>query len=92
MGDMRNYMIDTLCKHATVIFGIAGLQGDEFRTSYDRSTISQFTELLQSPNAPAAPFATYPRILYENHNIKKLLFGSQAIVNVSPYVHHVGCA
>ena len=86
MGDMRSYMIDTLQKHAVSIFGINGLSGVEFRTSYNRSTVPQLAELLQSPNAPTTPFATYPRILYENYDIKKSLFGSQAIVNVSLYV------
>ena len=85
MGDMRGYITDTLRKHATSIFCIDGLSGEEFRTSYDRSTVPQFTQLLQSPNAPALPYATYPRILYENHDIKKLLFGSQVIINVSSY-------
>jgi len=88
MGDNRGYMIDTVRKHAIVIFNITGLSGSEFTTSYDRSTVPQFTELLQSPNAPEDKFATYPRILYEDYDTKKLLFGSQVIVNVSPYIYH----
>lgn len=83
MGDMRGYMIDTIRKHATSIFGITGLEGSEFRTSSDRSMVPQFTELLQSPHAPEQRFATYPRVLYQDHNTRKLLFGSQVIVNVS---------
>lgn len=90
MGDMRGYITDTLRKHATLIFCIDGLSGEEFRTSYDRSSVPQFTQLLQSPNAPAVLFATYPRILYENYDIKKSLFGSQVIVNVSPYNNYIG--
>ena len=87
-GDMRGYMIDTIRKHATSIFGIAGLDGSEFRTSYDRSTVPQFAQLLQSPNAPDEQFATYPQVLYQDHDTKKMLFGSQVIVNVSTYIHH----
>jgi hypothetical protein len=91
MGDMRAYVIDMIRKNATSIFGITGLSGTEFKTSYDRSTVPQFAELLQSPNAPEEKFATYPRILYEDYDTKKLLFGSQVIVNVSTYGHHDDC-
>ena len=82
-------MIDTTRKHAAAIFGIPGLLGSEFKTSYDRSTVPQFAELLESPNAPGERFATYPRILYEDHDTKKLLFGSQAVLNVSAYARCV---
>jgi len=80
---MRAYMIDTIRKHGGPIFDIKGLSGLEFRTSYNRSTVLEFTHLLQSPNAPGDAFATYPRVLYEDHDTTKLLFGSQVIVNVS---------
>ena len=93
MGDMRAYVIDSIHKHAASIFGIAGLNGSEFRTLYDRSTVPQFTELLKSPNAPEEQFATYPRILYEDNDTEKLPFGGQVVINVSPsFFFHVNCS
>ena len=88
---MRGYMIDIVRKNGPAIFGITGLSGIEFRTSYDRSTVPEFVELLKSPHAPGETFAAYPRLFYEDHDTTKLLFGSQVIVNVSGYNHHVGC-
>ena len=87
---MRAYMIDTIRKNGSSIFTIPGLSGPEFRTSYDRSTVPAFVNLLKSPNAPADQFATYPRVLYEDFDTTKLLFGSQVITNVSPYTCHTG--
>jgi len=88
---MRGYMIDTIRKHAAPIFGITGLSGSEFRTSYDRSTVPQFVDLLKSNNAPGDEFATYPRVLYEDYNTTKLAFGSQAVMNVSTPNDHAAC-
>ena len=92
MGDQCGYIIDVTRKCATLIFRISGLEGSEFKTTYDQSTVPQFVELLQSPNAPGDKFATYPRVLYEDHDTKKLLFGSQVIVNVNTHICRVDCA
>ena len=35
MGDMRAYVVDTIRKNGPSIFGIEGLKGTEFRTTYD---------------------------------------------------------
>ena len=80
---MRGYMIDVIRKHAAPIFGITGLSGSEFTTSHDWLAVPQFVDLLKSPNAPGDMFATYPRVLYEDYDTMKQLFGSQAVVNVS---------
>ena len=50
--------------------------------------VPQFVKLLQSPNTPDKQFTTYPWVLYQDDDTKKMLFGSQVIVNVSTYIHH----
>ena len=83
MGDMRAYIVEKLRRHIILVLSIDGLPKEVSKTSYDRSEVPQLLQLLQSSNAPAASFATYPRILYKDYDTKKALFESQAIVNVS---------
>jgi hypothetical protein len=91
---MRIYLIDTVRKHASKIFALnPPIDVQVYAKDYDRSTIPALVELLKSPKKPDELHATYPRILFKDYTVDNAkLFGSVAILNVSPFhlvdVHH----
>ena len=82
---MRIYVIDTVRKSASKIFSVpSATDNTYYATSYDRSTVPAFVDLLKSPKQPHEAFAIYPRVLFTNYEVvDKELFGSSAILNVS---------
>ena len=82
---MRSYLIDTVRKHASVIFSIESAADSKYYSAkYDRSMMPVFSNLLKSPKNPNEEYPTYPRVLFTNYQvIEEELFGSHAILNVS---------
>lgn len=85
-GKYRVYLIDTVRKNASKIFSLGPeITVDHYAREYDRSAMPRFVELLQSPKKPGERFAMYPRLLFANYEVDDTqLFGSPAILNVSP--------
>ena len=94
VGQMRIYLIDTIRKHASTVFGLGPMVDSGWYSSgYDRATVPLFTDLLKSPKKPHEVYPAYPRVLFTDYEVvDRELFGSAAILNVSRlHPVHISC-
>lgn len=82
---MRVYVISNVRKTASNIFPIAPQPTAVYATGYDRSKVPEIVALLRNPGLPAEDYPRYCSVLYKDGVIKGTgIFGSKAILNVSP--------
>jgi len=83
---MQTHIINTVRKNGSKIFSIPSMTDAHYSTTYDRSMVPAFLDLLKSPKQPNEAYATFPRVLFTNYEVAdEELFGSSAIVNVSQF-------